>query len=67
LQKQTQWRAFIRKAKPEMAVDDLDVVIEDLRAFLMPVVETVRGNSLFDLLWVEGGPWSKKISNGHRS
>ena len=67
LQKQTQWRAFIRKAKPEIAVDDLDVVIEDLRAFLMSVVETVRGNSLFDLLWVEGGPWSKKISNGHRS
>jgi hypothetical protein len=60
-QKQTQWRAFIRKSKPETTVDDLDDVINALGVFLIPVVETVRSNSLLDLVWAQGGPWSERI------
>jgi hypothetical protein len=59
VQKQAQWRAFVRKTKPDTAADNLDVVIDDLKAFLMPVVETVRQNRLLELLWAQGGPWSK--------
>jgi hypothetical protein len=61
VQKLTQWRAFIRNAKPETAVDDLDAVINALGVFLIPVVEAVRSNSLLDLVWAEGGPWNERV------
>ncbi len=61
VQKQTQWRAFIRKAKPEITVDNLDSVINDLGVFLIPVVETVRTTVCLILLWAQGGPWSERI------
>jgi hypothetical protein len=60
VQKQAQWRAFVRKAKPDTAADNLDVVIGDLEAFLMPVVEVVRQSRLLELLWAQGGHWSEK-------
>jgi hypothetical protein len=60
VQKQAQWRAFVRKTKPDTAVEELDVVIHDLGVFLMPVVEAVRQSRLLELLWAKGGPWKKK-------
>ena len=60
VQKQAQWRAFVRKVKPDTAVDNFDVVIDDLAAFLMPVVEAVRQGRLLELLWGKGGHWSNK-------
>jgi predicted nucleotidyltransferase component of viral defense system len=60
VQKQGQWRAFVRKIKSDTAVDNFDVVIDDLVAFLMPVVETVRQGRLLELLWRKGSHWSKK-------
>jgi hypothetical protein len=60
VQKQAQWRAFVRKAKPDTAADNLDVIIGDLEAFLMPVVEVVRQSRLLELLWAQGGHWSEK-------
>jgi hypothetical protein len=60
VQKQAQWRAFVRKTKPDTAADSLNVVIEDLETFLMPVVEAVRQSRLLELLWAQGGHWSKK-------
>ena len=57
-QKQTQWRAFINKARPEPVEDSLDATIADLVAFLMPVVEAISGDGLLDKTWVPGGPWS---------
>ena len=60
VQKQGQWRAFVRTANPDTAADNLDVVINDLEAFLMPVVEAVRQSRLLDPVWVQGDRWSKK-------
>ena len=60
VQKQVQWRAFVRKTKPDTATDDLNVVIDDLKAFLMPVVEAVRQGRLFELLWTQDDRWKKK-------
>jgi hypothetical protein len=60
VQKQAQWRAFVRKTKPDTAAEKLDVVIGDLAAFLMPVVEAVRQSRSLHLLWAQGGPWNKK-------
>jgi predicted nucleotidyltransferase component of viral defense system len=60
VQKQAQWRAFVRKVKSDTAVDNFDVVIDDLAAFLMPVVEAVRQGRLLELLLGKGGHWSNK-------
>ena len=56
-QKQTQWRAFVRKSKPEDVYGDFDDVISDVAAFLTPVIEAARGDNHFELSWIEGGPW----------
>jgi hypothetical protein len=56
-QKQIQWRAFIRKSKPEDISRDFEAVIGDARVFLMPVLEIARGDDHFELSWPEGGSW----------
>jgi hypothetical protein len=58
-QKQTQWRAFVRKAKPEDVSADIDAVICNVAAFLMPVLEAARGAEPFGLLWPQKGPWGQ--------
>jgi len=58
-QKQTQWRAFVRKAKPEDVSADIDAVICLVAAFLMPVLEVARGDEPFGLLWPQKGPWGQ--------
>jgi hypothetical protein len=56
-QKQTQWRAFIRRSKSDVAAGNLNVVIGDIVTFLMPVIEVLRNNNFFELFWAQGGPW----------
>ncbi len=60
VQKQTQWRAFLRKSKPKTMPGALDVVIGEVATFLIPVVEAVRSNSSLELAWMQGGPWRSK-------
>jgi hypothetical protein len=56
-QKQTLWRAFVRKAKPEDVSADINAVICHVAAFLMPVLEAARVSEPFGLLWPQKGPW----------
>ena len=56
-QKQTQWRAFVRKSKPEEVSGDFDDIIDDLTVFLMPVLKAASAGDTFELSWPEGGPW----------
>jgi hypothetical protein len=56
-QKQTQWRAFVRKSKPENMPNDFDTVIGKVAAFLMPVVEAARDDRIIEYAWAQGGPW----------
>jgi hypothetical protein len=56
-QKQTQWRAFVRKSRPESVSDDINAVIGELATFLMPIVEAARSEKRFELPWPRGGPW----------
>jgi hypothetical protein len=58
-QKQTQWRAFVRKFQPETVSGDIDAVIGDVAAFLMPVIEAARGDKHSQLFWPRGGPWGE--------
>lgn len=52
-QKQIQWRAFVRKSKPEDMSRDFDAVIGDIKVFLMPVLEIAHGDDHFGLSWPE--------------
>jgi len=60
-QKQTQWRAFVRKSRPVDVSGDLDAVIEEVSAFLMPVLEAAREERSFEELWPPHGPWGPRI------
>ena len=57
-QKQIQWRAFIRKSKPEATTPkDLGIIVEDISIFLIPVFNALQNNRPFGLIWASGGPW----------
>lgn len=59
-QKLIQWRAFIRKSKPDSVPGDLYSVIQDVGKFLMPVVKALQDEKLLQSRWAEGGPWLAK-------
>ncbi len=61
-QKQAQWKAFVRNSRPEPVEGELDAIINDVAAFLMPVVEALRGGGVLEKTWREGGPWSGKAA-----
>jgi len=56
-QKQTQWQAFVRKAKPEPVADSFDAVIDDVVAFLRQVTESLLSNRFIEKTWRQDGPW----------
>jgi len=58
-QKQIQWRAFVRKSKPENVSGDIDAVIGDVAAFLTPVMAAARGGETWKVFWPRGGPWGR--------
>lgn len=51
-QKQIQWNAFTRKAKPETAAMNLQATIEKLTGFLMPVLESLRQGEVLEKEWI---------------
>lgn len=53
LESETQWRAFLARARLEVAPASFVQVIEDLRAFLQPVLTRAEVAS-----WPPGGPWT---------
>jgi len=55
--KQTQWQAFLRKAKLDGVTTMLQGVIDDLAQFLGPVAAAIESGSAFDLRWIARGPW----------
>ena len=56
--KQTQWRAFLRKSKLK-ADSSLKEIIEVIREFLMPLVDSVLKGNEENQVWQAGGPWGK--------
>ena len=55
--KQTQWLAFLRKAKLGGVPTTLQAVIDDLAQFLGPVAAAIESGSAFDQRWIARGPW----------
>jgi len=54
--KRTQWAAFLRKMGSRDALE-LPTVVARLRAFLMPIVDSVRSGAEVPGRWPPGGPW----------
>ncbi|MBI5502103.1 MAG: nucleotidyl transferase AbiEii/AbiGii toxin family protein [Deltaproteobacteria bacterium] len=55
--KQVQWKAFVRRGRLRPDDPGLPVVIDALRAFLLPPIRAVASGDAFDTSWTPGGPW----------
>lgn len=55
--RETQVRAFGRRARLDMTLEDLRQFLPLLRSFLLPVLDAIRSDRDFDTTWLPGGPW----------
>lgn len=55
--KNTQWKAFLRKGTLDANGADLSAVVQFLRTFLGPVIETLPAGQAFTGTWKSSGPW----------
>ncbi len=55
-ERQTQWRAFLRRGRLE-APPDTSELAEGLRRFLGPVLHAARRSEILTQVWPPGGPW----------
>lgn len=55
--KVTQWNAFRRTSRLDLAPSDLTEVISVIREFLHPVATAIRAKMKFDRRWSAPGPW----------
>jgi predicted nucleotidyltransferase component of viral defense system len=56
-QKLVQWTAFARKAKSKIEVLEFSEVIEEITAFVMPVLESLQMEAAFEQRWTPGDGW----------
>lgn len=55
--KQAEWHGFLTRSKLTLDTPTLPMVIEELGAFLLPLVETLAAHREFERHWLPGGPW----------
>lgn len=56
----TQMRSFIAgKTNLEAGSVELSEIVDELRGFLMPVVEGIRNGNAEHMTWAAGGPWKR--------
>lgn len=56
-EKNAQWKAFLNKAKLNAEGKSLAEIAEALRAYLVPVSDTVARDEIFKRNWKPSGPW----------
>jgi len=57
-EKAIQWNSFLSRTGLQSVTSGLEQVVQDLRTFLMPLIDATVKDEAFDLQWREGGPWS---------
>ena len=62
--KRAQWMGFRKKNRLTAAPAELLVVVQDIAAFLGPVIYAARHSEAFDMFWPPGGPWRPKEGVG---
>ena len=55
--RQNQWRAFIRRQRLESAPERFPDVVQTIRAFLEPVMQSLTRDEVFTGRWRAQGPW----------
>jgi predicted nucleotidyltransferase component of viral defense system len=58
--KQTQWKAFVRKGMFEQAPETFIYLMGEIRSFLFPLTESVEKNKSFNSKWTPGVKWVGK-------
>ena len=64
--KVAQWKAFLARSQLEGAEIELSRLINELRTFLLPVLDAAANARDFDRTWVNGGPWAVGRKNPNR-
>jgi hypothetical protein len=57
-QKQVQWKAFTRKAQPNVQVGDLPTIIGEIYRFLQPVLNSFQSDSSYESKWLPTQVWT---------
>ncbi len=55
---QSQWQAFLRTNDLAQAPPDFTVVLDEVRRFLLPVLQTVSQGQMMPGAWRAPGPWT---------
>jgi len=55
--KRTQWRVFRKRFGRTNCPEEFEVVVVELRAFLVPVIAAARSGNLARLRWDAAGSW----------
>ena len=64
-QHQSAWVAFLRReALDRFAPEDFENVVNALRLFLLPPIEAIDQDKLFEMYWKPKGPWRSKPTSG---
>lgn len=58
--KTTQWKAFLARSQLKQTEIELRQVINELRTFVMPVLDAAANARDFVHSWISGGPWTAK-------
>ncbi|MBF0543063.1 MAG: nucleotidyl transferase AbiEii/AbiGii toxin family protein [Candidatus Riflebacteria bacterium] len=61
-QKQTQWKAFVKKSKPDLPVGDLVTVILEISEFIIPVIKSLKTEMILEKDWSPGKGWKNMIT-----
>lgn len=61
-QKQTQWKAFLRKNQLGLQDQTFTEITAGLSKFLLPPLEVLMSHRQFDQTWSPGGPWHQSKS-----
>jgi hypothetical protein len=56
--KQTQWKAFVRRSRLNLATEGLDQVVVQIRSFLEAPVVAASKEERLKAAWAKGGPWN---------
>jgi len=60
-QKTIQWKAFVKRSKPDIPVGDISAVIADIAVFIAPVIKSLQLNAPFEEEWVPDRGWGLRF------
>jgi hypothetical protein len=56
-EKQSQWKAFLKTNGIVDGPDQMEILLDHLRSFVLPIYVTSKADKIFKKVWNPGGPW----------